>query len=108
MRAGLVWTFCFSSIISLSFSLSLGDGPIWTEILSQSAVKPKTTNQPTDLNLHLLPMSDLNLHRLPMSGLNLLRLSMSDLNLHHLPMSVLDLHRLPMSDLNLYPLRRLI
>ena len=28
-----------------SFSLSLGDGPIWTEILSQRAVKPKTTNQ---------------------------------------------------------------
>ena len=35
-----------SSIISLSFSLSLGDGPIKTEILSQRAVKPKTTNQP--------------------------------------------------------------
>ena len=31
-----------------SFSLSLGDGPIWTEILSQRAVKPKTTNQPTN------------------------------------------------------------
>ena len=30
-----------------SFSLSLGDGPIETEILSQRAVKPKTTNQPT-------------------------------------------------------------
>ena len=30
-----------------SFSLSLGDGPIQTEILSQRAVKPKTTNQPT-------------------------------------------------------------
>ena len=29
-----------------SFSLSLGDGPISTEILSQRAVKPKTTNQP--------------------------------------------------------------
>ena len=29
-----------------SFSLSLGDGPIQTEILSQRAVKPKTTNQP--------------------------------------------------------------
>ena len=29
-----------------SFSLSLGVGPIWTEILSQRAVKPKTTNQP--------------------------------------------------------------
>ena len=30
-----------------SFSLSLGDGPIKTEILSQRAVKPKPTNQPT-------------------------------------------------------------
>ena len=29
-----------------SYSLSLGDGPIKTEILSQRAVKPKTTNQP--------------------------------------------------------------
>ena len=29
-----------------SFSLSLGDDPIKTEILSQRAVKPKTTNQP--------------------------------------------------------------
>ena len=34
-----------------SFSLSLGDGPIWTEILSQRAVKPKTTNQPTNFRL---------------------------------------------------------
>ena len=32
------------SVLS-SFSLSLGDGPIYTEILSQRAVKPKTTNQ---------------------------------------------------------------
>ena len=31
-----------------SFSLSLGDGPIKTEILSQRSVKPKTTNQPTN------------------------------------------------------------
>ena len=31
-----------------SFSLSLGDDPIYTEILSQRAVKPKTTNQPTN------------------------------------------------------------
>ena len=37
----------FSNLSFLSsFSLSLGDGPIWTEILSQRAVKPKTTNQP--------------------------------------------------------------
>ena len=42
---GFVWTF-FSPLSFLSsFSLSLGDGPIWTEILSQRAVKPKTTNQ---------------------------------------------------------------
>ena len=33
----------------LFFSLSLGDGPIWTEILSQRAVNSKTTNQPTNL-----------------------------------------------------------
>ena len=33
-----------------SFSLSLGDNPVWTEILSQRAVKPKTTNQPTYRN----------------------------------------------------------
>ena len=30
-----------------SLSLSLGDGPILTEILSQRAVKPQTTNQPS-------------------------------------------------------------
>ena len=30
-----------------SFSLSLGDGPIQTEIPSQRAVKPKITNQPS-------------------------------------------------------------
>ena len=35
-----------------SFSLSLGDGPILTEIPSQRAVKPKTTNQPTHLHMH--------------------------------------------------------
>ena len=43
-----------------SFSLSLGDGPIWTEILSQRAVKPKTTNQPMFFkskanNVHNMP-----------------------------------------------------
>ena len=37
-----------------SFSLSLGDGPIWTEILSQRAVKPKTTNQPTSILYNIL------------------------------------------------------
>ena len=31
--------------LDIFFSLSLGDGPILTEILSQRAVKPKTTNQ---------------------------------------------------------------
>ena len=38
----------FSHLYFLSsFSLSVGDGLIKTEILSQRAVKPKTTNQPT-------------------------------------------------------------
>ena len=31
----------------LSFSLSLGDSPIQTEVLTQRAVKRKTTNRPT-------------------------------------------------------------
>ena len=35
--------FCHLSFLS-SFSLSLGDSPTETEILSQKAVKPKTTN----------------------------------------------------------------
>ena len=43
---GVVWTF-FSLVYLFSLhSHSLGDGPIETEILSQRAVKPKTTNQP--------------------------------------------------------------
>ena len=51
---GVVWTFFLSSINSLlSLSLSLGDGPIKTEILSESVVKPKTTNQ-TYTRSHLL------------------------------------------------------
>ena len=33
-----------SSIISLFFFLSMEDGPIYAEILSQRAIKPKTTN----------------------------------------------------------------
>ena len=43
----------FLSHLSLlfSFSLSLGDGPIYTEILYQRAVKPKTTSQPFRLKL---------------------------------------------------------
>ena len=44
------WGFFLSFFSRLSFllslSLSLGDGPIKTEILSQRAVNPKTTNQP--------------------------------------------------------------
>ena len=35
---------CFD-IFSLVYHSSLGDGPIYTKILSQRAVKPKTTNQ---------------------------------------------------------------
>ena len=42
----LFWSF-FSLIYHFSLSLSLGDGLIWTVILSQWAVKPKPTNQPT-------------------------------------------------------------
>ena len=43
---GVCLDFFFSHLSFLfSFSLSLGDGPIQTEILSQRAVKPKTTNQ---------------------------------------------------------------
>ena len=46
---GAVWTF-FSCLSFLSsFSLSLEDGPIYTEILSQRAVKPRATNQPINL-----------------------------------------------------------
>ena len=39
VRVGVVWTF-FSLLFLSSFSLSLGNGPMWTEILSQRAVKP--------------------------------------------------------------------
>ena len=39
---GVVWTFLLSFVLSPSL---LGDGLIWTEILSQRAVKLKTTNQ---------------------------------------------------------------
>ena len=41
---GCLDIFTLISFLS-SFSLSLEDGPIKTEILSQRAVKPKTTNQ---------------------------------------------------------------
>ena len=41
---GVVWT-VFSHLSYLSSSLSLGDGPIFTEILSQKAVKAQTTNR---------------------------------------------------------------
>ena len=34
-----------------SFSLSVGDGPILTEILSQRPIKPETTNQPINVPL---------------------------------------------------------
>ena len=48
--AGRGWFGHFYSHLSFlsSFSLSLGNGPIKTEILSQRAIKPKTTNQPID------------------------------------------------------------
>ena len=38
-----IFTLCY---LFSSFSLSVRGGPILTEILSQRAVKPKTTNQP--------------------------------------------------------------
>ena len=41
---GVVWT--FFSHLSFLFSFSLSLGPIYTEILPQRAIKPKTTNQP--------------------------------------------------------------
>ena len=46
-RCGLgLFRHFFSCLSFPSFSLSLGDGPILTEILSQRAVKPnKTSNQ---------------------------------------------------------------
>ena len=56
---GVVWTFLLSSIFLSSFSLSLGDSPIWTEILSQRAVKPQKTNQPTNRNIHGVTASGL-------------------------------------------------
>ena len=34
-----------------SLSLSLGHGPIYTEIMSQRAVEPGATNQPTNLHI---------------------------------------------------------
>ena len=48
-RCGLGLFGHFFSLLSClsSFSLSLGDDWIYTEILSQRAVKPKTTNLPT-------------------------------------------------------------
>ena len=45
---GCLGIFSFACHFSC-FSLSLGDGPIQTEILSERAVKIKTTNQLSDL-----------------------------------------------------------
>ena len=42
----VVLTFLLPSVVLSSFSPILGDGPIWSEILSQRAIKPKTTNRP--------------------------------------------------------------
>ena len=46
-RWGLFGHFFSHLSLLFSFSLFLGDGPIYTEILSQRAVKSKTSNQPT-------------------------------------------------------------
>ena len=43
---GVVLTFFFLLVLSSFLSPSLEDGSIYTEILSQRAVNPKTTNQP--------------------------------------------------------------
>ena len=45
-RRGLFGHFYSLLSVLFSFSLSLGDGLIQTELLSQRVVKPKTTNQP--------------------------------------------------------------
>ena len=52
---GVVWKF-FSRLSFLSsFSPPLEDCPIWTEILSQRAVNPKTTNRPNHSHFFLPP-----------------------------------------------------
>ena len=52
---GRGWFAHFFSHLSFlfSFSLSLGDGPIYTEILSQRAVKPNTTTNQFIIILYL-------------------------------------------------------
>ena len=49
MRVGLLDIFFTRLSFLFSFFLSLGDGPIQTEILSQRAIKPKITNQTTTM-----------------------------------------------------------
>ena len=39
-----VWTFYSPLSFHFFFSLSVGDDPIYTEILSQRAIEPQTTN----------------------------------------------------------------
>ena len=51
---GVVWTFYSRLSFLSSVSLSLGDGPIQTEILSLRTVKPKTTNQEKYANIQYL------------------------------------------------------
>ena len=53
---GLFFLTSIVSLFSLPLSLSLGDGPIWTEILSQRTVKPKTTNQPTAIYIFIIKL----------------------------------------------------
>ena len=50
---GVVWTFYSHLSFLSSFSLSLGDDPIETEILPQRVVKPQN-NQPTTKSLIIL------------------------------------------------------
>ena len=57
-RCGWGWFGNFSHVYLLSiFSPSLEDGPIWTEILSQGAVKPKTTKQVTNRLFSILAVN---------------------------------------------------
>ena len=73
-----VFFFCFFfHIFTLlylfsSFSLSLGNGPIWTEKRSQRAFKPQTTNQPKIIRALFIiggwPGGAVGLGKLPVPG----------------------------------------
>ena len=62
----------FFSLSYSSFSSSLGDGPIYTEIVSKRAVKSNTTNKPT-CHVHMSNASSLQLWCAPVEALLALR-----------------------------------